>query len=79
MNYEAIDRDMSSWVISARKNGTLFFLTDEGLATDLLSRACRYRWEDRALDAAIDAQREEAWQGFSWTPMRVPQAAVEGK
>lgn len=81
MNFESIDRDMSSWVLSAKKRKTRFFLTSDGLATDILSNAARFRYRDQALMAAAKAHMEPAWEGFFWSPMSVPQAMClkEGK
>jgi hypothetical protein len=69
-DYEAIDRYMSSWAVSCVRNGTRFYLTDEGLASDLPRRAAVYRWEDQAMRAAADAKAEKAWRGFAWEPIR---------
>ena len=74
MDYEAIDRDMSSWLVTSTRNNTRFFLTDDGVATDILSRARRYRWYDIAEEAATRANDEYAWQGFDWFAMSVPEA-----
>lgn len=72
-DYEAIDRDMSSWVVSAKKKRTFFYLTGEGLATDALSRAARYRWADQADAAANIATQDPAWSGFRWIAASVPE------
>lgn len=66
MDYEAIDRDMSSWVVACDKNDVRLYLTEEGLATDILSRAERYRWEDRADQVSEWAREDEGWRGFDW-------------
>lgn len=71
MDYEAIDKDMSSYVISCRLRTTTLFLTDEGVATDILGRARRRQRLARAGDAAIQAMREKAWRGFEWSARRV--------
>lgn len=74
MDYEATDRYMSSWVVTCTKNETRFFLTDDGLASDILSRAAIYRWADKAEQAAIEANAEKAWDGFLWEEISVPEA-----
>lgn len=75
MDYEAIDQDMSSWVVSTFYKGwTRFYLTDEGLGTDILSRAQRYRWIDQAEEAAHAAKQEYAWHGFDWAPRSVAES-----
>lgn len=71
MDYEATDRDMASWVVSCVHNGTRFYLTIEGTATDIPARANTWRWQDQADTAAHDARGEYAWQGYDWQPMRV--------
>lgn len=77
MDYEAIDRDMSSWTVSCVKRGTRFYLTDTGVATDILSRANRWRWRDEAGVAADFARQERAWSGFRWRAFSVAQAMGE--
>lgn len=77
--FESIDRDMSSYVVACQKKSTLFFLTDEGLATDILSRAKRHRWEDKAVEAAESACAEYSWSGFDWQAMSVPEAFVKAR
>lgn len=74
MDYEATDRFMSSWVVACERSGVLFFLTDEGLATDMLARAHLWRWQDHAEDAAKRATAEPGWKGFVWRAMSVPEA-----
>jgi hypothetical protein len=69
MDYEATDREMSQWLVVALKNGTRFFLTDGGNATDMLVRARRFRYFDWAHDAAKRASAEYAWRGFDWQPL----------
>ncbi len=77
MDYEATDRFMSSWVVSCTLNGTRFYLTDERLASDMLSRAKVYRWEDEAAEAATSSLLEAAWgPAFTWRPLRVAEAAA---
>lgn len=66
MDYEAIDREMSRWLVSCEKNGTRFYLTDEGTASDILSRARRYRDIAAAEVSADGARLERAWSGFDW-------------
>ena len=54
----------------AVKNGTRFYLTEDGYASDIRSRAQVYRWEDQAEAVAAAACSEQGWQGFCWTPIR---------
>jgi hypothetical protein len=77
MDYQAIDRDMSSWLVSCVVKGTRFYLTDELLATDISYRAKRYRWEDEAKGEAL-YQRGENWgPEFKWAARRVAQDMAE--
>ena len=78
MDYEAIDRTMSSYVVTAVKNGTRFYLTDDGLASDILSHARQLRWEDSARELARLSNQEYPWHGFTWEPMSYPAALVAG-
>lgn len=73
MDYEAIDRDMSSWVVSCVKETTRFYITDGDLATDIPSHARRYRWLDQAEKAAAQASKEFSVgaSGMDWEPVRV--------
>lgn len=50
---------------------------DENLSTDMLARARRFRWEDQAQEAALQARDEYAWRGFNWQPRRVAQVLAE--
>ena len=77
MDYAAIDREMSSYLVTSRKNGTRFYLTEEGFATDMLSRAVRVHWQDWAEQMATQANAEKAWRGFRWTVVSV--AEVKGR
>lgn len=76
MDYEAIDRDMSSWVVSCERDGRRIYLVNRGtgggpgVVVDFLDQAQRYRWQDQAADAA-DLANESAAVGFFWEPMRV--------
>jgi hypothetical protein len=79
MDYEAIDRDMSSYVVTSKKQTTRFFLTDEGLATDIPSRAKRFRWLDLAEKAADEANHDPGWRGFKWKPMSVAEMMATRK
>jgi len=76
MDYETIDKDMSSWIVSCTEltNRTRFYLNNDGTATDILSRAKRFRYYEQAMVAAIDARGEKAWAGFEWEAMSVPEA-----
>ena len=79
MDYEAINREMSCYVVTSVRNGVRFFLTDQNLPTDILSRAKMYRDADLAYAAAQVATREYTWKRYTFTVMSVPQAKVEGK
>ena len=70
MDYEAIDREMSAWVVTSKMRTTRFFLTDEGLPTDIISRARLFSTYDRADIAAESANQEKTWAdgGFDWSP-----------
>ena len=74
MDYEAIDKDMSSWVVTTTRLTVRFYLGEHGLGTDILSHATRYRYHDLADQAAKSANLEYAWKGFTWEPMSVPEA-----
>lgn len=76
MDYEAIDRDMSSYVVTCKLKTTWFYLTPEGLATDILGNAQRYRWQDQAEKTAKVAREDVGWAGFDWEPISVPEAYV---
>ena len=70
MDYEAIDREMSLWVVTCVHNERRFFLANDFCATDILSRAQRFRDESRARDIADIERKDEAWHGqFDWQPM----------
>lgn len=79
MDYEATDRYMSCWVVTCEHNGTRFYLTHEGLSTDILSHAMLHRWEDKAQATADAAKVEQAWRGFAWGPMSVAEAVAKRK
>jgi hypothetical protein len=77
MDYEAEDRFMSSWVVSCVKGTVRFYLTEAGLATDILGHARVYRWEDEAKGECL-YQRDENWgAGFNWQPRRTAQDSAE--
>ena len=76
MDHEAIDREMSSWLISCVKNGTRFYLTGEGIGTDIRSRAAVYRYLDKAETIALLARTEEAWRGFDWRATSIPESHI---
>jgi len=75
MDYDSIDREMSTWVVTCQRNGTRFYLSDgDGTpATDMLRNARQFRWEDIAESAAQRAN-DEAGFAFGWSPMRYAQA-----
>jgi hypothetical protein len=73
MDFEAIDREMSCWVVTNLRDGTRFYIADNEseTATDIWSRAKRFRWHDQAQRAASEANRSM----FSgWAAISVPQA-----
>lgn len=77
MDFDATDRYMSGWVISCVKGTVRFFVTDEGLPTDMLSRAAWYRWEADAREDATTTRNQWARsgeRGFDWQPMRTAEA-----
>lgn len=77
MDYEAIDKEMSSFVVTSRTDMVTrrFYLTDEGLATDITSRARRFRYEDQAQKVADIENEDPAWgKGrFDWKVISVPE------
>lgn len=80
MDYEAIDRHMSSWIVTCVKNRTRFYLTDDGVASDILSRARVFRWNEDAAREARASREEIPWSGFAWSASRVAEEmANEGK
>ena len=66
MDYEAIDREMSCWLVSCVYKDVKFYLQDSGLPTDILNLAARYRWKDQAEAAASEARANKAWRDFDW-------------
>ena len=77
MDYEAIDKEMSMWLVTCVNGKTRFFLTPERTATDLLSRAERFSDRDKALQVAVEERQEAAWHGgFAWEPVTRPAASV---
>jgi hypothetical protein len=77
MDYDAIDREMSSWIVTCVKNATRFYLTPENCATDIRGRANLYRWENQAANAVDAANSEYSWQGFHWYAMPLAEAMAE--
>jgi hypothetical protein len=55
-----------AWVVEAEKGGTIFWLTVEGTATDLLEKAKRFDTRELANAAALEARKMKAWEGFKW-------------
>ena len=53
-------------VITTIKNSTRFYLTEEGLATDIQNRARQFVWSYDAQVIANVANSEYAWEGFRW-------------
>jgi len=77
MDYEAIDREMSKWLVSCTRGKVRFFLTPEGTATDRLDRAARFNDRDAALKAALREREDYAWRGmFAWEPVSRPAASI---
>ena len=76
MDYEATDREMSSWVVTAKKQNTRFFLTAEKSATTILANAKRYRWLDVAEAEAMEETMYDGEAGWNlkWEAMSVPAA-----
>lgn len=73
MDYEAIDREMSCWIVTRLHNGTRFYISDteyEG-ATDIWERARRFRYPDMAEAAAGRASNDFGW---TWQVASVPEA-----
>ena len=77
MDFEAIDRDMSCWVVTTMHQGVRFYISDNEAetATDILSNAKRYRFWDQAKEAAERAERELT--SWFWEPKSVPAALAE--
>ena len=73
MDYQEIDREMSSFVVICKRGKTLFFVSDNPSesATDIWDNARRYRYEDRAGEAMARARSEFAWP---WYVVSVPEA-----
>ena len=74
MDYTAIDHEASSFVLTARKSGTRFFVSEEGLATDIPGNARRFRYLDHAEGEALEANNDNRWTGFTWSVVTVPGA-----
>jgi len=53
-------------VVTCQINGTRFFLTDDGLATDIPARAATFRDQTDAQTTAIIETTQAAWEGFDW-------------
>ena len=70
MDYEAFDRDAVQYLVSCVLNGTRFYLTDEGLATDIQKRARRFRCYNDADEHAHAEKRDPGWGRFKWTAVR---------
>lgn len=66
MDYESIDREMSMYCVSCRKNGTKFFLTEDEMASDMPEHAARFKTWETASKAAKKIGMEKAWHGFEW-------------
>jgi hypothetical protein len=68
MDYDAIDRIASQCVVTCVQNATRFFLTANGLATDIPIRARLFPDSSSAELAATEANQERAWSryGMRW-------------
>jgi len=55
-------------VITCLRKGTRFYLTAEGVASDIPSRAAEYPDMTAAALAAGRARTEPAWAEFPWEP-----------
>ena len=75
MDFEAIDKDMSSWVVAGKARSTILFATDIGL-TDMLPRAQRFRWMDEAQSVANALNADRFCAGFNFEPVTVPAASL---
>lgn len=53
-------------VVTTTKNKTRFYLTNEGMASDIQDRAQRFNYTYDAQASADNARREIAWKGFDW-------------
>ncbi len=53
-------------IVTTIKQGTRFYLTPKGYASDIPERAATYNYSYDAQTAADNANREYAWQGFRW-------------
>lgn len=79
MDYEAIDRNMSSYALTCQKGSTRFFLSTSNTATDIWDRAAIFRWQDEAQKCADVQNAQVAWRGFDWTVISVPAALVASR
>lgn len=71
MDYEAFDRDAVQYLVSCVLNGTRFYLTDEGMASDIQGRARRFRHYGEADAVAAEERKDYAWRGQAkWTAVR---------
>ena len=78
MDCEAIDKDMSSWVVTQTLRNTRFFISQDGYYTDILSRAKRFRYLDlaeMAAQAEIDSSQHGDWR--MWRPISVAEAIAD--
>jgi hypothetical protein len=65
--HDAGDRYMSGWVATCEHGGTRFFVTDDGVFTDMINRAAWRRWASEADAVASGA----AVPGFPMAAERV--------
>lgn len=78
MDYEAIDREMSRWLVSCEVHGTRFFLTPEHTASDILARAERFSDREQALVVARAERQQASWRGgFAWEAVTRPSVAIK--
>lgn len=74
MDYEAMDKQMSSWVVTGTLYNTRFYLTSDGLFSDILSHARLFRWRDQA---ETQAQAEQTYEcHWTWHVLSYPEAYV---
>jgi hypothetical protein len=62
----------SIYIVSCVHGTTRFFLTPDGLATDIPHRAGYYLTPGLAQAAAQRARGEQAWRGFPWEATTTP-------
>ena len=66
MDYESVDRAAIEYLAACDKNGTRFFLSERGTATDIIENARRYRDPTEAYLDSCKQNSDYAWHGFDW-------------